>query len=59
VLLLAGALLAELPHHLFPEARGFGEHVVQPIEHLFQLFRADWAVVSHGPGQITGGNAEA
>jgi hypothetical protein len=45
---LAGALLAKLPDDLFPEACRFGEHVVQPIQHLPELVRADGAVVRHG-----------
>jgi hypothetical protein len=36
VLLLTGALLAELAHDLFPEPRGLGKYVVEPIEHLFE-----------------------
>jgi len=48
VLLLAGALLAQLTDDLFPQPRGFVEHVVEPIEHLFELVRADRAFVSHG-----------
>jgi hypothetical protein len=37
VLLLTGALFAELPDHLFPQARSFGEYVVEPIKDLFQV----------------------
>jgi hypothetical protein len=35
VLQLAGALFGELPYHLFPQSRGLGEHVVEPIKYLF------------------------
>jgi hypothetical protein len=35
VLLLAGALFRELPHDLFSQARGLGEHFVEPIKNLF------------------------
>jgi hypothetical protein len=38
VLLLAGALFRELPHDLFSQSRGLGEHVVEPIKYLFQVF---------------------
>lgn len=38
VLLLTGALFGELPDHLFPQARRFIEHVVEPIEYLFEVF---------------------
>ena len=48
---LAGALLAKLPDDLFPEACRLGEHVVEPIEHLPELVRADGAVVRHGFSQ--------
>jgi len=36
VLLLTGALLAQLTHHFFPKPRGLGKHIVEPIEHLFE-----------------------
>jgi hypothetical protein len=36
VLLLTGALLAQLTHHLFPKPRGLGKDVVEPIEHLLE-----------------------
>jgi hypothetical protein len=35
VLLLVGALLGELPNHLFSEPRSLREHVVEPIKYLF------------------------
>jgi hypothetical protein len=38
VLLLIGALFGELPDHLFSESRSLPEHLVEPIEHLFQVF---------------------
>jgi hypothetical protein len=47
MLLLAGPLFAELTHHFLPKARGFGEHVVQAIEHLFQGFSANRGPVGH------------
>jgi len=36
VLLLTGALLAELTHDFLPKPRGLGKNVVEPIEHLFE-----------------------
>ena len=36
VLLLTGALLAQLTHHFLPKPSGLGKHVVEPIEHLFE-----------------------
>jgi hypothetical protein len=36
VLLLTGALLAQLTHHFFSKPRGLGKYVVEPIEHLFE-----------------------
>jgi hypothetical protein len=36
VLLLTGALLAQLTHDFFPKPRCLGKYVVEPIEHLFE-----------------------
>jgi hypothetical protein len=47
MLLLSGPLLAELTDHFLPKPRGFGEHIVQPIEHLFESFSADRGPVGH------------
>jgi len=37
MLLLTGALIAELTYDLFAKPRGLCEHVIQPVEHLFQV----------------------
>ena len=48
MLLLSRALLPELPYDLFSEARRLREDIVQPIEHLSEVFRADGSpVVRH------------
>lgn len=47
MLLLPGALLAELAHHFLAKPCRFSEHIVQPIKHLFQGFSADRAPVRH------------
>ena len=48
MLLLSRALLTELAYDLFSKARGFSEHVVQPIQHLPEIFRTDRSpVVRH------------
>lgn len=47
MLLLSRPLLAELAHHFLAQARGFGEDVIQSIEHLSESFGADWAPVGH------------
>ena len=48
MLLLTGALLAELTHDFFPKPCGLGKHVVEPIEHLFEgLGRYGRPVVCH------------
>jgi len=47
MLLLASPLLAKLTHDFLPKPRGFGEHVVQSIEYLFQGFSANRAPVRH------------
>jgi hypothetical protein len=57
VLPLAGALVAELPDDLFPQACRFGEHVVEPLEHLPELVRADGAFVRHGFRQDYSGSS--
>ena len=36
MLLLTGALLAQLTHDFFPKPRGLGKHVVEAIEHLLE-----------------------
>lgn len=53
MLLLAGALLAELTHDLFAQAGGLGHHIVQPIEHLPEVFLVEWGAVRHfGPSRL-------
>ena len=42
MLLLPGSLLAQLTDDLLPKPRGFSEHLIQPVEHLFQIFCADF-----------------
>jgi len=37
VLPLAGPLVTELTHHLFPEACRFSHDVIQPVEHLLEV----------------------
>ena len=53
MLLLAGALLTELTHHLFAQAGRFGQHIIQPIEHLPEVFLVEWGAVRHsGPSRL-------
>jgi len=48
VLLLAGSLLSELTDDFLSEPGGLAEHVIQPIEHLSELIRAEGgSVVRH------------
>ncbi|PYR67096.1 MAG: hypothetical protein DMF87_16100 [Acidobacteria bacterium] len=47
MLLLIRALLAELTDDFFPKPRRFGKDFIQPVEHLFQIFCADWGSVGH------------
>jgi len=47
VLLLSRALLTELTNDLLPKPRGLGEHFIEAIKHLFQVFRVDWSTVGH------------
>ena len=47
MLLLIRALLAELTDDFFPKPRRFGKDFIQPVEHLFQIFCADWGRVDH------------
>lgn len=42
MLLLVGALLGELADDLFSEACGLGEHLVESLEHLLQVFGTYW-----------------
>lgn len=47
MLLLVRALLTELAYDFFPKPRGFGKHLIQPVEYLFEIFCGDWARVRH------------
>jgi hypothetical protein len=47
MLLLPGSLLAQLTHDLLPKPCGFSEDFIQPVEHLFQIVRADWGRIRH------------
>jgi hypothetical protein len=47
MLLLSGALLAQLTDDFFPKPRGFGKNFIQPVEHHFEILCADWGPVGH------------
>jgi hypothetical protein len=47
VLLLSGALLTQLADDFLPKPGGFGKHLIQPVEHLFQIFCRDWGPIRH------------
>ncbi len=59
MLLLPRALLTQLTDDFFPKPRGFGKHLIQPVEHLFEIFCRDWDPVRHLCGKDYGITAPA
>ena len=47
VLLLSRTLLAELTHDFLPKPRGLGKDLIEPVEHLFEVFGGDRSAVGH------------
>ena len=48
---MSRTLLTELPHDFLAKPRGLCEDVVEPVEHLFQIFSVDRGTVGHSCGK--------
>lgn len=45
--MLSRALLSKLTNNFFAKPRGLGEHLIETIEYLFEIFRVDRGAVRH------------